>query len=307
MHGMRASDDQPPLISLIGDLADRQHGVVSWRQLVDAGFDRGVITRLAAKGWLRRVHQGVYAVGRGELTPDGRCMAAVLAHGASAVISHQSAAGLWGLVEKRPGVVDVTVALRAGRRGRDTITVHRSTNLTALDTTTRRRVPVTRPARTLIDCAEHAPRRKIERLLDSAQRLGLFDAAQYRAAIERHPGRQGAARLTKVLDDHDAGSTATANAFEELFIDICDAHNLPRPQTNQRLNAIKPDFRWPDARLIVETDGWATHGTRRAFEADRERDVELTTEGWRVLRFTWHHLTRRPHWVAAKVRQALSP
>ena len=112
--------------------------------------------------------------------------------------------------------------------------------------------------------------------------------------------------MLRALAEHEAGSTATANDFEELFLSICDAHGIPRPQVNRRRGSITPDFRWSEQRVIVETDGWATHGRqRRVFESDRERDVNLTVEGWRVLRFTWRQLTERPPWVAAQVLSVL--
>ena len=126
------------------------------------------------------------------------------------------------------------------------------------------------------------------------------------AAIQRHPGRRGATKVNEILAAHDVGSSATANDFEELFLSICDRHEIPRPVVNLSRGAIVPDFRGAEQKLIVETDGWATHRTRLAFEQDRERDVELQLEGWRVLRFTWRQLTERPDWVAAKVRAALA-
>jgi hypothetical protein len=230
-------------------------------------------------------------------------MAGVLALTPRAFVSHASAAGLWGLIERRPVLVEVTVAAGA-RRSRRGLTVHRSTNLTE-ETTTKRRIPVTRPARTVIDMAERSDSRSIERLLDATDRMSLCTEGDLLAAIERHPGRRGAARVKRVLTAHHVGSTATANDFEELFLAICDDHAIPRPVVNRRRGAIVPDFRWSAHKLIVETDGWATHRTRLAFERDRERDIELQLEGWRVLRFTWRQLTERPDWVATKVLAAL--
>jgi hypothetical protein len=290
------------LLRLVSDLAVRQHGVVSAVQLLALGLSRPAVSRLVAAGWLRPVFRGVYSVGRGELTADGRCMAGVLAM-TRAFVSHASAAGLWGLIERRPVLVEVTVAV-GPRRSRSGLTVHRSANLTE-ETTRKRRIPVTRPARTVIDMAERSERRSIERLLDATDRLSLCTEGDLLAAIHRHPGRRGAARVKQILAAHDIGSTATANDFEELFLAICDDHGISRPVVNRRRGAIVPDFRWPEHKLIVETDGWASHRTRLVFERDRERDIELQLEGWRVLRFTWRQLTERPDWVAAKVLAAL--
>jgi uncharacterized protein DUF559 len=174
------------------------------------------------------------------------------------------------------------------------------------DITRKRSIPVTRPARTIIDCAERCDRRSLERIVDRGQRLGLSDEPALRRAGARLHGRFGARQVLRLLDEHQAGSTATANDFEELFLSICDAHAVPRPLVNRPLGAITPDFRWPEQRVIAETDGWATHGRQRGiFESDHERDTELAVDGWRVLRFTWRQLTQRPVWVANQVSSTL--
>ncbi len=109
-----------------------------------------------------------------------------------------------------------------------------------------------------------------------------------------------------MLDAHDLGSTATANDFEELFLSICDAAGFPRPESNRNVAPFRPDFTWRDRWLIVETDGYAAHRTRSVFESDHERDTELGTTGWLVLRFTWRQLNERPEWVTQKVREGLT-
>ena len=148
-------------------------------------------------------------------------------------------------------------------------------------------------------------RRRLERTIDEAQRLGLCEERQLRAAVERNPGRIGGGRLAVLLDEHAAGSTATANDFEELFLALCRERHLPPPEVNAWVGPYKPDFLWRSQRVIVETDGRGTHGTRRAFESDRSRGVELTSDGWRVLRFTWRQLTGHPEWVARKVGEVV--
>ncbi len=149
-------------------------------------------------------------------------------------------------------------------------------------------------------------RRALERALDEGERLRLCTERQTRAAIERNPGRIGGVRLRAVLDEHDLGSTATANDFEELFLSVCDQHGLPRPQCQVPVLDYRVDFLWREQRVIVETDGRASHTTRRAFESDHTRDNELASAGWAVRRFTWLGLVQRPAWVAAKVREALA-
>ena len=230
-------------------------------------------------------------------------MAALLASGSGAVLSHRSAAALWGLTkpERR-----TDVSAQRDRRNRKGVRVHRPTQLPRGDLTKRHGIPVTKPARTLIDLAEVTSRRPLERALDEAHRLRLCTEAGLRAAIARQPGRIGGARLAVVLDEHDVGSTATENDFEELFLAICDDHGIPRPRCQEWLMGYRVDFLWPEERVVVETDGRTTHTTIRAFEADRARDNELGSADWAVRRFTWRQLTNEPDWVAAKVQEALA-
>ncbi len=302
---MGGISSHPPLDRRLGALLRRQHGVVSKRQLRSLGFSDDTVDARVAKGVLVRVGWGVFAAGHAGLSERGRWMAAVLTCGDGAVLSHRSAAALWGLW-KASALIDVTVPRSSGRASRGKLIVHRSRCLPYSDVTRRHGIPVTKPPRTLLDLAEVVDRRRLERALDDADRLGLCTESQLRAAVERHPGRVGAARLAEVLDAHDLGSTATANEFEELFLSICDAAGFPRPEVNRRLPPFKPDFMWRAHWLIVETDGYATHRTRGAFESDHERDTELGTSGWLVLRFTWRQLTERPDWVTRKVREGLS-
>jgi len=298
---MGALAGEPRLVALLG----RQHDVVARRQLRALGFSDRKIGSWVARGLLIRIDRGVYAVGRHRLTGEARWMAAVLATGDRAVLSHASAVGLWGL--RRPDLSLVAVVLPGssgrGRRGR--VTVHSSAQLGREEVTTKVGIPVTRPERTLIDFAEVTERRPFERALDEAVRLNLTTEARLRKAVDRHPGRLGAAKLSTVLSEHAAGTTATENDFEELLIAVCDDHAIPRPLCQVWIGNYRADFLWPAQFLIVETDGRATHGTRQAFEDDRARSAELTIMGYRVLRFTWLQVTDRPEWVARTVLAAL--
>jgi very-short-patch-repair endonuclease len=284
-------------------LLRRQHGVVSRPQLRSLGLGDDAIDARARKGALLRVDRGVYAAGHDDIIQLGRWLAAVLASGSGAVLSHLSAATLWGLWKAER---HIHVSAPQDRRNRKGVTVHRSTQLPSTDVTRRHGIPVTRPPRTLLDLAEVTARRPLERALDEAQRLRLCPEGDLRAGIAAHPGRIGAARLMAVLDEHALGSTLTENDFEELFLAICDAHGLPRPRSQEWLMGYRVDFLWREERLVVETDGRATHTTDRAFESDRARDNELGSAGWAVRRFTWRQLTKDPAWVAAKVEEALA-
>lgn len=235
-------------------------------------------------------------------------MAAVLACGCGSVLSLQAAGELWGLRRRRKErAADVTIPRTSGRRPRAGISVHRTTTLRPEERTLHRRIPVTTPARTILDLATKLPRRQLERAVDEADRLGLCTEDDLDEIVGVHFGRAGAGALRALLIEHRAGSTATRNDFEEPFLSLCRRHRLPQPEVNVPLLDYVVDFLWPDAHLVVEVDGRATHGTRRAFQADRDRDSRLAVAGFRVLRFTWWDVTRRPAVVADRVRRLLRP
>jgi very-short-patch-repair endonuclease len=291
-------------------LAAHQHGVATLAQLYSLGFsDSQVRTRVKA-GWLHCLHRGVFAVGHPRLTSHGFWMAAVLAAGSNAVLSHQAAAELWQLRRgRKPGsaAVDITVPRRRGGRPRPGLVVHRVPSLNAGEITTRNRIPVTTPARTIFDLATVLSRRELERAVDEADRLNICTEEELDEIVRAQFGRAGAGALRGLLDDHRAGSTATRNDLEELFLALCRRHSLPQPEVNAPLLDYVVDFLWPEAWLVVEVDGRATHGTRRAFQADRDRDGRLAVAGFRVLRFTWWDVTRRPAVVADRVRRLVQP
>ena len=296
---MGAKHDAPPVDRLIAGLAARQHGVAARRQLKALGLgDRGIETRVAA-GRLHRVHQGVYAVGHTALPRNGRLMAAVLACGEEAVLSHRSAAELWGI---RPPArfLDVTaVGGRGPRRGG--LVVHRG-YVPPGQRTVVHAIPVTTPGRTLVDLADVLTRRGLERAIDEAEYLRLDCTG-----LSPIPGRRGAGVLAQVLAGHEAGSTRTRSQLEEMFLAMCEAHSLTQPEVNVHVEGYEVDFLWRDRRLVVELDGAAAHYTRRAFERDRARDAELTLAGYRVVRVTHTRLAREADAVADQLRRAVGP
>jgi hypothetical protein len=308
----RPQSAQPPgelgLDRVIAELVERQHGVVSLPQLTAMGLStRGIGHRVAA-GRLHRVHRGVYAVGHALVTLKGRWMAAVLACGPDALLSHRSAAALWGLRESARTNIDVTSPRRAGR-SRDGLDVHRADTLLPQDATNVDGIPCTTVARTLLDLAEVVNRRQVERACDQADLERLLDATALDAVLTRAHGRRGSPVLRSILDEHAIGQTVTRSEMEERFLTLCDRAGLPRPEVNVWIalphgGHAQADFLWREHRLIVETDGRAAHGTRRAFEHDRRRDQRLVLAGWRVIRVTWRQLTREPEELA-RILQAL--
>jgi len=198
---------------------------------------------------------------------------------------------------------------RSGGRGRpsDGLRVHRSARLPADHVTTRDGIPVTTWARTLIDLAAASPRRVVERAVNEAERLRLFDLTTLRATMATCRGHPGVARLAAILDEHHGSETLTRSELEDMFLDLCARHELPRPLVNTRVGPYEVDFLWPRQRLIVETDGRESHLTSAAFERDHERDAALTVAGYRVLRFTHRQVLRKERTVANRVAAALAP
>jgi predicted transcriptional regulator of viral defense system len=268
-------------------LASAQHGVVASRQLLAIGLSAQSVKRRVRGGRLHPIHRGVYAVGHTVLTVEGRWMAATLATGG--VLSHATAASAWELRLSASGLIHVTVGT-AGRVRRKDIRLHRSNTLRSHDITTHRAIPITTPLRTIVDLAKTLNGRPLEHVLDRADHLRLIDFGE----LARRPIPPS---LRAVLSLYTA-STPTRSELEERFLQLCDDHGIPRPETNSIIEGHEVDFVWRTQRLIVEVDGYAYHRSPSAFEQDRERDVTLAVAGWRVLRFTWAQVTRRPAWVA---------
>ena len=299
--------DTAPADRRIAAVAARQHGVVARAQLRALGLERGAIEHRLRAGRLSGVHRGVYAVGHARLTPQGWWMAAVLAYGKGAVLSHRTAAAHWGLRASAARLIEVSIPSRAGCVGRRGINLHRSSTLSSMEVTEHEGIPVTTPARTLIDLAGVVPSRALRRALDEAERLRLFDLHALEAVIASHLGHRGAGVLAAVLLEHDVGTTLTRSELEERFLVLCDAHDLPRPAVNALLGRYEVDFLWRAERLIVETDGRASHATRAAFERDRARDARLTVAGYRVVRLTYRQVVAEPAAAAELMTRLLRP
>jgi very-short-patch-repair endonuclease/predicted transcriptional regulator of viral defense system len=297
---------QPQNLHGVAELAARQHGVVAARQLYSLGLSDRQLRRIERAGLLHRLHQGVYALGYRPLTRRGEWMGALLAMGDGAVLSHRSAAGLWriwGEGERR--VVEVIVPRRHGRMRRAGIKVHRPTVLVPEELAEHEGLPVTSPPRTLLDLAACLPSRQLERAIDEASRLSLCEVEEL-AAVSRIARRPGSRQLRAVLSRHLVGSTATRSELEERFLALCQRHRLPQPEVNVPLLEYIVDFLWREPRLIVEVDGRAAHGTRLAFQTDRDRDGRLAVAGYRVVRFTWWDVVRRSVVVADRIRRLLA-
>jgi hypothetical protein len=284
-------------------LAGRQHGVVATRQLSALGLARGGVAARARAGRLHRVHRGVYAVGHTVLTVNGRRMAAVLAAGPGAVLSHASAAALWDIRPTSATRIDVSVRSAGGRAKRPGLRIHRTPTLQTDEITAHQGIRVTSPARTLLDLASSLPRRALERALDEAEIRDLYDRRALEAVALAHAGERGARALAEALAQ-DGDPVLTDSELEEIMLGLCDEQQLERPTPRAWVAGLRVDFLFAASRLVVETDGYRYHRTRRAFERDRERDAILARAGYRTLRFTHRQLTREPALVAETIRSS---
>jgi very-short-patch-repair endonuclease len=267
--------------------------VVTIEQLLALGFSRKAIKHRAAKGRLHRVHRGVYAVGRPDLTRLGRWMAAVLACGPDAALSHESAAALWGLVRDRAVAVEVSVPARVDRQPGDVV-VHRRREL---ETTCTHGIPVTTPIGTIVDLAPRLPRGRLEAVINEADVRGLAKPDALRAAAAAMGRRPGAADVRRLLDRRTF--RLTRSGLERRFLPIARDAGLPRPLTRQVVNGFEVDFYWPHLGLIVESDGLRYHRTHAQQANDRIRDQIHTAAGLTVLRFTDEQIEYEPEYVRA--------
>jgi very-short-patch-repair endonuclease len=257
-------------------LAARQYGVVTTAQLVDAGVGRRAIARRVDRGWLVPRFRGVYQVGP-VAARYGPEMAAVLACGSGAALSHGSAAAIWGF-GKRDDEVHVRVTRDV--RSRPGLRVHRTASLNAV---VHNGLPLTTPAQTLTDLRRTLTSHELERAEEQAHILGLV-----------------------IPDEDDRFPEFTRSEGERRLKALCRAAGLPLPRMNARVAGWEVDAFWPAHRLVVEVDGYRFHRTQRRFESDRRKDAALTLAGYRVIRITWRQLRYEPLSVSAQLGALLS-
>jgi len=277
--------------------------MVTWSQLRTAGLSRDAITAHVEAGWLVRRHRGVYQLGAFG-GPFGDELAALLACGPAAVISHWSAVFVFELGPRRGRLVDVSVFEGYARR-RPGIRPHRATTLPTCDVVVKHGLRVTTPARTLLDVAAVAPRGVLERLTEEAQVQNLASPAEIVAVIERGARRPGVKKLREIADFLDEPSLTRSEA-ERRLLELVRGAKLATPRTNARIAGWEVDAVWDQQRLVVEVDGYQYHRPRPNFERDRRKDADLLLAGYRVLRITWHRLVKERDEVIALIAAALS-
>jgi very-short-patch-repair endonuclease len=287
-------------------LAARQHGVVDLGQLLELGIPLRTIDHWVERGLLHRLYRGVFAVGHRRLTLRGRWMAAVLACGDQALLSHRSSAHLRGYV-KRSTAPEVTVTRKVTKRAG--FRAYVVANLTAADRAVIDGIPRASPALTLLGLAAAAPADLPGALAQAAKRdeldLNAIDALLARR--RRAPG-------TRALRDSPRAYRVewewTNSELERRAFELFAAAALANPAVNAWIDVpgggFEVDFTWSSLRLAVEVDGWETHGDRHSFEEDRRRDALLSAAGWRVMRFTWRQVTQDPAFVVAGLRSVLA-
>lgn len=290
----------------IGALAGRQHGVVARRQLLAMGMSGKAIRGRVERGSLHQIYRGVYVVGVRRISRKGRWMAVVLACGPGAVLSHRAAGCLHGFLFPSLDRLEATVppSRRARRPG---ITCHEA-DLAPDEVTEIDNIPVTSVFRTLFDLAGDLNPRQLERAWKEVKVKRMTDRVPIAVMLDRHKGKRGVSAIRRLY-----GSTrpipVTRNEFEERFLSVLDASDLPRPRFNPPLHLrgqfFEPDCLWEPQRLIAELDGGEVHNTDHAFQSDRRRDRILIAEGYRTIRITWDQLRDEPDEVVADIRAAL--
>lgn len=300
-HFMQAGAGSGPAVAWI---AAQQLSLITTLQLNLAGVNRGAVAARVANASLHRRHRGVYLVGTPVPPPGAAELAAVLACGPGTLVDGRSAAALWGIGAAPEGEISVTVVGR-NCRSRDGIVVHRVADIHPADRTLLRGIPITSPARTLVDFAAEASSDELERGIGEAYALRLTTEAVLKRTIDRNPHRAGVAALKAELRREGGPAWTRLEAERRMKLLIRQAQ-LPAPLVNVKVAGNEADFLWPEQRLIVEVDGYQFHGHRQAFERDRRRDAAHVLAGYRVIRITWRRLTDEPLAVAAIIAGALS-
>lgn len=287
----------------IADIAMRQHAVVTLDQLTAIGISSSAVKRRVRSDRMSRIHRGVFQVGPMTL-PLTRPMAAVLACGPSALLSYDDAGALWSLFSAGgDGSVHVTVV--GATRSRPNIRIHRVRSLGVDERAVHHGIPVTSPARTILDLAGRLGSREIENMLARAEREGLTRAEDVLSLLGRYPRRRGARALRAIIGS-TGGPTLTRSPLEKEFAKLLRDTGLPFPMLNVPFGPYELDAFWPDLSFAVEVDGFAYHGNRARYEGDRQKDLWLKSRGITVLRLSWRQITRRPLATAVQLGQSLA-
>ena len=283
-------------------LAESQHGVFATWQLLDLGIGEDNVRSRREIGVTIPLFQGVYALGHQRLTLEGRWMAAALACGPGAVLSHFSAGQLWGLCGSHG---PVEVLRRSGGATHKGIKLHQTRRLEPYEVTIERAIPAVSVERVLLDLAGRTDRRRLERIFVQAYKSDRLSWSRLRRVLGRRRGCRGVASLRQISEEVSPGALETRSVSEIDFLALCRHADLPTPSVNVLAVGHLVDFLWPAQKVVVETDSWRHHRDGLTFEDDRQTDVDLIAAGYDVHRATYKMLERNPEPFLKNVRRAL--
>jgi hypothetical protein len=287
------------LDAAIALIAGRQFGYITRVQLLDLGLDGNAIDYRLRTGRLIRVYAGVYAVGHVPATPVARAFAAVLACGDGAVLSHSTALCVWGIHKRWLEPFEVTARSSHRHSG---IRVHRSSALTTNDITKQLDLPVTSPAKMLLDTAPDLAGRRLTRAVNDLRHARYLHLSELHDVIERFPRAPGAKLLVPFVLDP---TNPTRSTFEDLFPPFCVRHGFPTPVMNEIVAGHEVDALFPEQRVVVELDSWEYHNDRHSFEHDRSKDADLIAAGHLPIRITWQRFIREGDREAVRLQSII--
>ena len=275
------------------------------RQLVDLGLDEDLVLRRRGAGLLLPLFQGVYAVGHQRLTREGRWMAAVLACGPGAVLSHFSAGSLWGICGSGRRIEVLRQSGGFKPEGHKGVILHQTRRLEPFEVTMEKGIPVTAMERVLLDLAGRTDAKRLERIFAEAYKSGELSWPRLGRLLQRGRGRKGIGKLRRIAAEIDPEVLETKSVTEVDFLALCRERDMPTPVVNVLAAGHLVDFLWPAQKVVVETDSWSHHGDKSSFEKDRQTDVDLIAAGYDVHRTTYKMLERDPDPFLNNVRRAL--
>lgn len=291
--------------ALMRELAEKQHGVFSTWQLLDRGINERTVHSRRAGGLVVPLHQGVYALGRATLTREGRWMAAALACGPGAVLSHFNAGCLWGICGSYGQIEVLRQSGGFHAKGHRGVRLHQTRRLHSWEVTVEKGIPVATMERVLLDLAGRMDAKRLERVVVQAYKRGDLSWPRLGRIITRRRGCKGVGKLRRIVLEVDPEALETKSVSEIDFLALCREANLPTPAVNVLVEGHLVDFLWSSQRVIVETDSWSHHGDKPTFEKDHQRDVDLIAAGYEVHRTTYKMLERDPEPFLGNVRRAL--
>jgi hypothetical protein len=283
----------------VAEIASRQWGVVARWQLLRLGIATATISDWLSRGYLHRIHPGVYAVGHAVLSAEARLAAALFYAGPGSALSHTTRLWWTGLVSTDPGILHVSIPGR--RRSVPGIAVHERRRF---DRVWHRRLPVTTLGQALLDSATVLSAAEMRRRLSEADFQGLLDVGEIRTVAGRR--RRGSARLLHALDQYLPELAHTRSELERAFLEVCQGFGVAIPEVNVFIEGFLVDAVWREKRVVVELDGRSAHSSPAQMERDRRRDLALRAAGYVVLRYSWRMVTREPERVAADLIRTLT-